>query len=158
MLSKNLFDVTATLVIIALGAGIVQGAREGKPFASSASINFFIDIFKRTDNAVDMSTGQTQPDDRPFSKVATDSLKTPVEDISRVAESICTLPRYETDRRDRIPINLKDKAKGLRSIWQLQGVWGSPHCISPSEWTFVFEDGTKAIALQDKNLLRVSFP
>jgi hypothetical protein len=156
-LSRTVFDFTATLVVIALGAGVVQGAREGKPFASAASINFFLDIFNRTKGGVEMATGETKPDGRPITQLATDAIREVEDDVAPIRESVCQLPRYETDRRDKIPIRLKDKAKGVKSIWQLQGVWGSPHCITRDDWIFIFKDDSRAIVTQKENILRVTF-
>lgn len=151
-IADGIFNLSMAVSILILSVGVVNGAMEGKPFAPQPALRFLLNLVGRTQRASDYASGRASPN-KPI---------TPEDvgfSISENNAGICLDSSQETGVKEELPTERLDRFKKyksrVRTIWDVQALLGNPNCIEGKTWTYYFQDGSRLVVKENKDVLDV---
>jgi hypothetical protein len=158
------------IVLLFLITGISAGALENKPFAPGPALAFILRLTGRIELATDLAAGRKEPSDRPFTGLIQDR----AADIQKETDNFVEkLPKTEDGKVETRALNCPQGAyaanvpqvsadkiglaqgQSLRFLWDVQKIWGNPHCVARKEWRYFFDNGKVAIATESGGKVNV---
>lgn len=164
--AANIFLI---ILFLYLGVGVTAGALENKPFAPGPALAFILRLTGRVELAADLATGRREPSDRSFIGLVQDRANDIQKEADGFLEKIPKTSGGEIETRalscpkgsysNSVPpvpagrIGLTNSR--LQFLWDVQAIWGNPHCVAGKEWRYFFDNGQTAIATESGGKVNV---
>lgn len=160
---EPIVNLASVVVLFFLIIGVAAGALENKPFSPGPALAFLLRLTGRVELATDIATGRKEPSDRPFTGLVQDRAADAQKEVDSFVDKLpktsdgqvevramnCPQGAYAADV-PQVPESKIELADGqsLKMLWDIQKIWGNPHCVAGKEWRYFFDNGQVAIATE----------